>query len=67
LHGGCGPTPTLTTPAPGVTLRRFTGCGSGVEVQLIAVEGGSHRYMLLEPRVPTARVVLDFFARFTLP
>ncbi|MBI5516643.1 MAG: hypothetical protein HY909_22855 [Deltaproteobacteria bacterium] len=57
----------MPPPAAGVTLRRFTGCGNGIVVQLITVEGGVHRYMLPEPRMPTARLVLDLFARFLLP
>jgi polyhydroxybutyrate depolymerase len=70
LHDGCRPTPTLSRPAPGVSLTAYDGCNGAASVQLYTVDGAGHEW----PGAPQQSTAIDatsvmwaFFAQQRLP
>ena len=78
---GCSATPTVSTPAPGVTRTAYGRCGAGADVELYAVAGEGHEWpggpplpqalvRLLGPQsdvVDANAIMWSFFAAHPLP
>ena len=58
---GCGPDPQPSAAlTPSVSVQRWSGCTTGVDVQLVTIAGWGHEW----PTAPTydaTAAVLDFF------
>jgi len=73
---GCGNTTKVTFEKGKVTCKTYQGCKDNVEVTLCTVEGGGHTWPggdgwllggTVNKDIKASEMILDFFARYSLP